>query len=31
MLDRKKDWDNPFGDGRAAARIIDIIMEAKDG
>ncbi len=31
MLDRKKDWANPFGDGKAAARIINIIMEAKDG
>jgi UDP-N-acetylglucosamine 2-epimerase (non-hydrolysing) len=31
MLGRKKDWDNPFGDGKAAERIIDIIMEAKDG
>jgi UDP-N-acetylglucosamine 2-epimerase (non-hydrolysing) len=31
MLGRKKDWDNPFGDGKAAERIIDIITEGKDG
>jgi UDP-N-acetylglucosamine 2-epimerase (non-hydrolysing) len=31
MLDREKDWANPFGDGHAAERIINIITEAKDG
>jgi len=25
MLKKKKNWDNPFGDGRAAAHIIDIL------
>lgn len=24
MLGRRKDWENPFGDGKAAVRIIDI-------
>jgi UDP-N-acetylglucosamine 2-epimerase (non-hydrolysing) len=28
MLDRKADWVNPFGDGHAAERIINIITEA---
>ncbi len=31
MLDRNKDWANPYGDGHAAEKIINIIMEAKDG
>jgi len=31
MLTREKNWDNPFGDGHAAEKIFDIIMEAKDG
>lgn len=31
MLTREKDWVNPFGDGRAAERIANIIMEAEDG
>jgi UDP-N-acetylglucosamine 2-epimerase (non-hydrolysing) len=31
MLARDKNWPNPFGDGRAAERIFNIIMEAKDG
>jgi UDP-N-acetylglucosamine 2-epimerase (non-hydrolysing) len=31
ILSREKDWANPFGDGHAAERIINIIMEAKDG
>ena len=25
MLDRKKDWENPFGDGQAGQRIVDIL------
>jgi UDP-N-acetylglucosamine 2-epimerase (non-hydrolysing) len=31
MLDRKTDWNNPFGDGHAAERIINIITEAENG
>jgi len=31
MLTRKKDWTNPFGDGHAAERIINIITEAEHG
>lgn len=27
MLAKKPDWDNPFGDGAAAKRIIDILQE----
>jgi len=27
MLGRKNDWQNPFGDGRAAGRIVDILEE----
>jgi UDP-N-acetylglucosamine 2-epimerase (non-hydrolysing) len=25
MLDRKKDWENPFGDGEAGRRIVDLL------
>jgi UDP-N-acetylglucosamine 2-epimerase len=25
MLDRENSWENPFGDGKAARRIVDII------
>ena len=25
MLERKNDWDNPFGDGKAAKRVIEIL------
>ncbi len=31
MLNRKTDWTNPFGDGHAAERIINIITEAENG
>jgi UDP-N-acetylglucosamine 2-epimerase (non-hydrolysing) len=31
MLERERNWDNPFGDGHAAERIINIITEGKDG
>ena len=31
MLTREKNWVNPFGDGRAAERIANIIMEAENG
>jgi UDP-N-acetylglucosamine 2-epimerase (non-hydrolysing) len=31
MLNRKIDWTNPFGDGHAAERIINIITEAEYG
>jgi UDP-N-acetylglucosamine 2-epimerase (non-hydrolysing) len=31
MLDKKGKWDNPFGDGKAAARIAKIITEAGNG
>jgi UDP-N-acetylglucosamine 2-epimerase (non-hydrolysing) len=31
MLDKKEKWVNPFGDGKAAERIVDIIMEAGNG
>jgi UDP-N-acetylglucosamine 2-epimerase (non-hydrolysing) len=31
MLAREKNWENPFGDGHAAEKIIDIITEGKDG
>jgi UDP-N-acetylglucosamine 2-epimerase (non-hydrolysing) len=31
MLKRKTDWTNPFGDGHAAERIFNIIMEAANG
>jgi UDP-N-acetylglucosamine 2-epimerase (non-hydrolysing) len=31
MLDRETNWQNPFGDGHAAERIIKIIAEAGDG
>lgn len=27
MLDRKRDWSNPFGDGKAGGRIVDIISK----
>jgi UDP-N-acetylglucosamine 2-epimerase (non-hydrolysing) len=26
MLGRKNDWQNPFGDGRAGERIVEILM-----
>lgn len=25
MINKQRDWENPFGDGKAASRIIDII------
>jgi UDP-N-acetylglucosamine 2-epimerase (non-hydrolysing) len=31
MLNRRTDWTNPFGDGHAAERIINIITEAENG
>lgn len=31
MLTREKNWANPFGDGRAAERIANVIMEAENG
>jgi UDP-N-acetylglucosamine 2-epimerase (non-hydrolysing) len=31
MLDKKEKWVNPFGDGKAAERIVNIIMEAGNG
>jgi UDP-N-acetylglucosamine 2-epimerase (non-hydrolysing) len=31
MLTRERNWVNPFGDGRAAERIAQIIMEVEDG
>lgn len=30
MLGRKKGWENPFGDGKAAARIIEILRRELD-
>ncbi|MFC1944095.1 non-hydrolyzing UDP-N-acetylglucosamine 2-epimerase [Chloroflexota bacterium] len=27
MIDRKNNWSNPFGDGRAGGRIVEILME----
>ena len=30
MLDRKNDWANPFGDGKSAARIIDVLRHKFD-
>jgi len=27
MIDRDRSWENPFGDGKAAGRIIDILEE----
>ncbi len=31
MLSRDKNWNNPFGDGRAAERIVKIVTEVKNG
>ncbi len=31
MLGRENSWNNPFGDGRAAERIVRIVMEGKHG
>jgi len=31
MLTEGKGWQNPFGDGKAAERIVSIIMEGSDG
>ena len=31
MLGRENNWRNPFGDGRAGERIVDIILEGIDG
>lgn len=28
MLGRKRNWENPFGDGKAASRIVKVITEA---
>jgi len=30
MRDVTRDWDNPFGDGKASARIIDVVEEVLD-
>ena len=30
MIDAKRDWENPFGDGKAAVRIVSIISDLKD-
>ena len=27
MLNKPNDWSNPFGDGRAAERIVDVLVE----
>jgi UDP-N-acetylglucosamine 2-epimerase len=29
MMDRKRDWENPFGDGRAGARIVGILRDQR--
>ncbi len=29
MLEKDRDWENPFGDGRAAERTIDILLEGR--
>ena len=31
MLNRENDWRNPFGDGKAGGRIVEIVMEAGNG
>jgi UDP-N-acetylglucosamine 2-epimerase (non-hydrolysing) len=31
MLSRQTNWENPFGNGRAAEKITEIVMEAEDG
>ena len=31
MLTKRNSWSNPFGDGRAAERIANIVMEAENG
>lgn len=28
MMGRKRDWSNPFGDGRSSKRIIDVLIRA---
>jgi len=28
MLDKKTDWKNPYGDGHAARRMVDVLVEA---
>jgi UDP-N-acetylglucosamine 2-epimerase (non-hydrolysing) len=30
MIDAKRDWENPFGDGKAAVRIVSIISDLED-
>ena len=30
MINKKKDWENPFGDGKAGKRIIKILMKLED-
>jgi UDP-N-acetylglucosamine 2-epimerase (non-hydrolysing) len=30
MIDAKRDWENPFGDGKAAVRIVSIISNLED-
>jgi len=30
MINKKKDWENPFGDGKAGERIIKILMKLED-
>ena len=27
MIGRERDWENPFGDGRAGTRIVDILRQ----
>ena len=31
MLKKDRSWSNPFGDGRAAKRIVKIVTEAENG
>jgi len=31
MLRRENDWENPFGDGRAAERIVKIMRTINEG
>jgi len=28
MLDKKTDWKNPYGDGHAGRRMVDVLVEA---
>jgi len=31
MIDKRSGWSNPFGDGKAGERIVDIVMERQTG